>query len=217
MLGFVRICREFPLRPFALIEIGACAGFNLLFDKIRFEVDSYTFGDTDSPLTIPVEVKGIQPFYAMPTNPIVSRTGVDLNPIDVFNEGEVDWLRALIWPGHHDRFARLEEAVMLRRQHEVRMVKGDGIAMLPSLIDQVPAEVVPMVFHAHVANQLPKDARQELRDIIERIGQARDLVHLHNTLDDYVHATFYQNGERHDLDLADVDGHARWIEWMDAS
>ena len=41
------------------------------------------------------------------------RSGLDLNPLDVRNEDDVEWLETLIWPDQPDRLARFRAAVAI--------------------------------------------------------------------------------------------------------
>ena len=42
---------------------------------------------------------------------IIWRAGLDLNPLDVRNPEDTDWLETLVWPGQDARLARLRAAI----------------------------------------------------------------------------------------------------------
>lgn len=213
--AFATLARYFPDRPFALVEIGASAGFNLLFDRYEYQYgDREVFGHLGSELLLGSELRGRSPSTEMPSNPVVARIGLDLDPIDLGNETDLDWLRALIWPEPVERRERLEHAIAIRRRNPVEMVKGDAVDLLAPVLAGVPSEVVPFVFHTYVANQLSLVTRAILLDEIDRQGARRDIVHLHNCIEPHLHATLYRSGERIDLPMARTDAHARWVEWL---
>jgi hypothetical protein len=217
--AFIRICQFFPGREFALVELGTSAGLNLLFDEYRFQFRRRP----------PFWESGFErrsPGY--PTRPPQTAHDNDarqsncfpdwnrLKPVDIGNEAEVEWLRSLIWPEHRDRAELLEEALAVRRESDVQVHAGDGVAMLRSIIEPLPVQVVPIVSHTHVANQLRAESRVELLRHIAGFGVTRDFVHLHNNIEPHLHATIWSGDARADLPLALVDGHARWVEWLDA-
>ncbi len=63
-----------------------------------------------------------------PTNP----AGIDLNPLNLNDEGDVAWLDALIWPEHADRRARLRSAVEVARV--------DLAPIVPAVTERLRAE-----------------------------------------------------------------------------
>ena len=214
-----RLQREWPGRPLALIELGTSAGFNLIPDQYGFEFqDGVRFGNLESPLVLRSELRGL---HRPPTGPlgsaIVRRVGIDLNPVDLNRPEEVEWLRALIWPEHHDRRQHLDQAIEIRRHAEVEIIAGDAVEALPAILDRLPGDVLPVVFHTHFFNQLPSPARSSLFAIIEERGQQRDLVHLGNIVKPWVHTWLYQSGSIAELPLCYADHHGRWVEWLDAS
>jgi len=215
--AYLRIVREFPARPVALIEIGPSAGLNLLFDRYRYRLpDGALYGDLDSPLELAVALRGERrPSFEPSNNEIVARIGMDLNCIDLHDPDEIEWLRSLIWPEHTERQGALDQALLLRQKASIEMVEGDAIEGLDSVLDRIAADIVPIVFHTYVANQLSAAARAALLDRIDGQGQRRDLAHLHNCIEPHLHATVYREGQRQDLPLARTEAHARWIEWLD--
>ncbi|MEZ4734261.1 MAG: DUF2332 family protein [Caldilineaceae bacterium] len=92
----------------------------------------------------------------MPTAfpPVSWRLGLDLNPIDLRKPEQYRWLRALIWPEHHDRVALLEDAHLIYQQHPPLLRQGDVATDLPDVLAMMPPYATPVVFHTHVFNQL---------------------------------------------------------------
>jgi len=83
---------------------------------------------------------------------IISRVGIDLNPIDVHDEAATRWLRALIWPEHSDRRQLLDAALTVASQHSVRLIAGDAAAVLPDLLPFIPSEAVLCLYHSYTLN-----------------------------------------------------------------
>lgn len=206
----------FAARPLALIEIGTSAGLNLLWDQYRYAYDGeQAFGPPGSPVVIRSSFRGPgRPTPSSPMPAVSHRIGLDLNVIDATDAVQIEWLRALIWPEHHERRALLNAALSVRRNAGLDLRSGDGFAMLPAVIDEVPRASLPCVYHTHVANQISEEARQAFVRSVDAIGRMRDVVHVHNNIEPHLHLTAYRDGERIDVPLARTDGHARWIEWL---
>ena len=109
---FSMIQRESGL-PLALIDVGASAGLNLNVDRYRYRYlrggqEEATWGHAEARVELEAELRG---GGAMP--PLAAdlsvwfRGGIDINPIDLTNDDELRWLRALIWPEHVERHQRL--------------------------------------------------------------------------------------------------------------
>ncbi len=206
----------FEARPVSLIELGSSAGFNLLWDQYQFQYDEEApIGPSGSSLTITGTFKGEKrPNFALPGPTLSNRIGIDLHPIDVMNQDQITWLQALVWPEHFDRKSRLTKALRIALVNPLEMIEGDVITLLPSVLAKVPKSEVPVVYHTWVANQMSAEQQELLLQIIDDFGQKRDIVHIHTNIEPHLHATIYRKGERIDLPLANVDGHARWIEWL---
>ena len=83
--------------PLHLIEIGCSAGVLLTFDSYAYSINGGpTFGNPDAPLTLSGEILGDPPLRVPQ---IASRTGLDLNPLDVRKERDRRWLSCHKSPG----------------------------------------------------------------------------------------------------------------------
>ncbi|HEU5199384.1 MAG TPA: DUF2332 domain-containing protein, partial [Ktedonobacterales bacterium] len=116
--AFGLVARLAQAEPLALVEIGASAGLNLLWDHYSYDYgDGNHYGAADSPMRLPCALRGPKtPSFPSTLPAIAFRIGLDLNPIDIANTDEMLWLRALIWPEHHERVTRLQQAVEIARQ-----------------------------------------------------------------------------------------------------
>ena len=106
-------------RPLALIEIGASAGLNLLWDHYAYDYGDRTAGVPSSPLTIACELVGphVPP---LDPPPVAWRVGVDLAPVDASDPADARWLRACLWPDQPARQERLAAALAVAREHPGR-------------------------------------------------------------------------------------------------
>lgn len=164
--------------PLALIEVGASAGLCLHPDRYSYRyrlpggVRMLHPAEGPSPVVLDCVVSGPAPIpERMPQ--IGWRAGIDLNPLDVNRQADVDWLDALIWPGHDDRRARLRAAVEVARRHPVEMLRGDLNARIEELVGraraEAPAGTTIVVFHTAVLVYLDAAAKEHFAAQLARL------------------------------------------------
>ncbi|GAF15276.1 LOW QUALITY PROTEIN: hypothetical protein JCM19046_4399 [Bacillus sp. JCM 19046] len=204
-------------KPLALIEIGTSAGLQLFWDKYAYAYgDGNTYGNEKSSLLLTTAIKSeVRPPMPNEVPPVTDRFGLDLNTIDLHNEDEKQWLKALIWPEHQERLALFEQAATYVLEGSVHFKDGDGIAQLEPIANMIDKDSTICIFHTHVANQLPAEAKERLLNTIAAIGQTRDVFHIYNNMTDpYLHGDAIINGTERKQTLAVTEGHGKWVEWL---
>ncbi|WP_027964124.1 DUF2332 domain-containing protein [Halalkalibacillus halophilus] len=203
-------------KPLTLIEVGTSAGLQLLWDQFSYSYGSgEMYGKLDSEVHISSSVMGGAPPVMLRVAPPVSmRIGLDLHVNDVAEEDDFLWLKALIWPEHADRRELFEQAASHLKDHHIRLIEGDAIELLPELINTVPKNTMICVFHTHVANQMTEDQKSKLTELIQTIGEEREISHLYNNMyDERLHLDMIIDGEEQTYEIGKTDGHGRWFEW----
>ena len=219
--AFGRVAERAGGRPLALVEIGASAGLNLLWDRYRYDYGSgHVWGDPASPVVLTCTLRGGGgvPPLPVPFPAIATRVGIDLHPVDVRDPDAALWLRALIWPEHADRADRLDRALRLARNDPPVVVAGDALDLLPAVVSGLPAGAVPCVFHSYTVNQFPPEARERFTAILGDLGRRRD--HLFDVSLEWLHTEHpalelaaWENGVETRTPLARCDAHGGWLEW----
>ncbi len=203
-------------KPLALVEIGTSAGLQLLWDQYSYSYGTdKLYGNKESKVAIRSTIKGdAEPFLLPDSPPVAARIGIDLHKNDLSDTEDRLWLQALIWPEHKERLVLFEQASASFNKRDVRLVEGDGVAMLAEITAQIPENTTLCVFHTHVANQMSNETKAELLEKVRRLGRSRNIFHLYNHISDAdLHLDYYLNGEARQLTLAETDGHARWFHW----
>nr|WP_284238898.1 DUF2332 domain-containing protein [Paenibacillus glycanilyticus] len=203
-------------KPLTLIEIGTSAGLQLLWDKYSYTYQSHQmYGSHQSTLEISSEVIGDRfPALFKYSPPVQRRIGLDLHVNNLNTQEDYQWLKALIWPEHKERHLYFEKAAEYLMSESLEFIEGDGVAILPDLIRTVSKDSTLCIFHTHVANQLPVDAKTRLIEQIQSIGRERDVFHLYNNMwDADLHLDYYIKGKEYRETLAETDGHGRWFKW----
>ncbi|WP_282139432.1 DUF2332 domain-containing protein [Cytobacillus oceanisediminis] len=203
-------------KPLALIEIGTSAGLQLLWDKYCYTYGiEETFGNPASNVQLSSEIKGGHvPIIPPEMPPVASRTGVDLHINDLNNGEDFLWLKSLIWPEHQERRTLFEKAAQCVKENPISLIEGDGVELLPSLIEGIPDEHTNCVFHTHVANQMPADVKENLLGKIKASGQSRDIFHIYNNIQDRnLHLDYYLDSKENKKLVGQTEGHGHWFTW----
>ena len=221
-----------PDRPIALVEIGASAGLNLLFDRYAYDYgDGVMRGVANSPVRLATELIGHSAPVDAPLPPVVHRVGIDLDPIDVRDPTAAAWLRACVWPEQLDRHARLAAALDLAAAGPPTIVRGDALDELPDVVEDLPDDAHVVVVNSWVLVYVERERREALGRLIDTLGTTRPLTWLsaeHPTcLARYadpdpeastlsrtlVGMTRWRHGVQDVSVPAMVHPHLRWLEW----
>jgi hypothetical protein len=202
-------------QPLALIDVGASAGLCLYPDKYSYRYGSHVIGSAAPVLDC--DASGLTPPASRPV--VAWRAGLDRNPLDVTDPGDVAWLEALIWPEHAHRRERLRAAIAIAAADPARLVRGDGLAALPGLAAQAPAGATLVVYHSSVLYQVPPPERARLIELIRGLPghwisieapHVVDLGDLPAPPDDALHNVLALDG----TPLAWVRGHGQALTWF---
>lgn len=216
---------HFHREPLYLIEIGASAGLNLLCDQFAYEYVKPEAPDwrrtcgAVSRARTRTQLRGART-PTLPDMPphVTGRLGIDITPIDVWNDDDVRWVKSLIWADQLHRIELFRAAVQIAREDPPRMIAGDALDVLPEVIQAAPRDAALVVFHSHCTCQMSSDGRAELDAMLGRLSRDRGLAHISlEWLDPdpvpRLHLTFCTDGRRETSYLADYQSHGAWMEW----
>ncbi|MDG4808521.1 DUF2332 domain-containing protein [Micromonospora sp. WMMD1120] len=152
-------------QPLALLEVGASAGLCLYPDRYAYRYGEHGVGSGEPVLECAAD--GLTPPTRVPD--VVWRAGLDLNPLDVTDGGDVSWLDALIWPEQEHRRDRLRAAVAVAAADPPLLVRGDLVDDLPALAARAPAGATLVVFHTSVLYQVPPPRREAFARLVREL------------------------------------------------
>lgn len=175
--GFLAVVRHTGM-PLRLLEIGASAGLNLLWDHFPF-------------LAVPSSVR------------VVERRGCDLNPIDPTLDESRPAMLCFIWPDQTDRFQQFTKVLDVARRIPAPVDCSDAVPWLKTHLADLRPGVATVVFHSFVMPYFREDTRENVRRIIEQAGHraTRDAplawLSMEPGIDQSdVHLTMWPGGER---------------------
>ena len=218
--GFRHIAAQMST-PLSLIEIGPSAGLNMIWDTygVRYLKNGTVVAAVNetAPLVIDAELKGEHVPPTAPAPKVGGRVGLELNPVDLSNADDRDWLRALIWPDQGARLKRMDSAIELFMRHRPVIRAGDALALLPDALAAVARGHVACVYHTIAVYQFSHDMKQALEDILTVAGLRQPLWRLSFEYDGQLYilsAIRYEDGARHETRLASCHPHGTWLEWL---
>jgi hypothetical protein len=204
-----------PFERFHLIEIGASAGLNLALDLYSYQWGDRSWGPK-STVTLTGEHRGAD--FPLHEIEVLSRIGLDLDPIDPGDTESRLWLDALIWPEQAERRHRLRAALDLVAGISLEMVAGDALETLPGALSGLPSGEPAVVMDAFSLNQLSVPGRDQVERIAEDARSEREVFRVSMELldaDDEWAKLAVADGPELRM-VGQAHSHGEWLElWPD--
>jgi hypothetical protein len=216
---FLTVARGAGGRPLDLVELGASAGLNLLWDCYGHRYEAGDWGDAESPLLLSGEERALVPADLLRTRVEVrGRLGIDLHPLDATAEDDLRLLAAyVVDPGYRARLARAGEVAAEQRPE---IVRGDYLELLPDLLRCRTDETLTVVFQTHSSVYLSDEGRARLRALVDDAGADGPLAwistptpeeHGQRRGDYPLELAVWPGGERRIVARTNVRG--EWLDW----
>lgn len=203
---------EASFNAFHLVDIGTSAGLNLALDRYHYSWSGLRWGPGSS-VNLETELRGAAPNLHEVS--VLTRTGLDLNPIDPSDPDQLLWLEALIWPGHDERRTRLDAAMALIEDLSINFVAGDALETLGRALDQLPVGEPAVVMNSFALNQLTPEPRTTIEQIVD---QSRGRRQIHRVSMEFVNkddpwVTIQIEDEGGWRELGQAHPHGEWVEF----
>lgn len=218
--GFLTIAHE-TQQPLRLLEIGASAGLNMIWDCYRYELGDLSFGRHDSPVLLKADWSGSLPAATMPE--IKSRAACDRAPIDLRDPEQQTRLRSYVWADQRLRLARLDGAIKLAVELGIEVDRADAGDWLARQLENAVDGVATVVYHSVMWQYLPTATQQRVTALIDRAGR-RTMPHAplawlrFEPRPDFasyeLRLSLWQSGQRGDRLLALAHPHGTRIDWL---
>lgn len=220
--AFATVALESPT-PLHLVEVGASAGLNLLWDCYAYDYGAAgRLGPENAQLRLSCDVRGDhRPPIPSLLPEIGRRLGIDTVPQDPADPEDAAWLRALVWPEQRARAERLSAALRLAARVRPKVIRGDGTTALPNAAASMPADGTLCVFHSFTLNQFSAEACGRFLETLRTLARARPLFQIGLEWGEVPVPELVVS--RHDATgtlgkrLALCDAHGAWIEWLHPS
>ncbi|MEQ1865809.1 MAG: DUF2332 family protein [Micropepsaceae bacterium] len=219
MPAYAGIARRTGL-PLRILEVGASAGLNMMWDRFRYRLGEHELGEARSPVTVSAEWRGVWPgVTSLPR--VVERRGCDRTPIDLCAPGEADRLMSYMWPDQSERAARLEGAIKLAQEVKPVLDKADAGDWLEQQLRAPVSGVATIVAHSiawqYFSKETSRHGERALREAGARASAEAPLARV--ALEHYapdkppaLMVTQWPGGETRTL--ANAHAHGAWVEWL---
>jgi len=204
--------------PLHLLECGASAGLNLIFDQYRYQLGDLIAGtDTAEPYLVP-DWTGPSPPPAEIR--VAGRNGCDAAPLDLTASAECLRLRSYVWPDQATRIARLNAAINTARATGVAVERASIGNWLEQALAPQRDSRLTLIFHTIVWQYVPAYeaalAEARIREAGARATKQAPLARLGMEWNPAISSaeirlTTWPGGETRLLGFAHA--HGDWIEW----
>jgi hypothetical protein len=215
--GFFEIARAQGL-PLDLLEIGASAGLNLLFDRYGYRLGGAVWGDQASPVQLRPDWTGPSPEPA--ALEVRSRRGCDQLPVDLADEEARLRLLSYVWADQPDRVARVRGALDIAKTAPPTVDRADAADWLQAQLARRPSGATTVIYHSFVWLYLDPATKARIAAAVARAGdQATEdsgLAWLSFESEDtaenpHLDLTLWPGGQKRRL--ARAHPHGRWVKW----
>lgn len=207
------IAARHPL-PFALSELGASGGLNLMFDRFALETPAGRLGPDAPALTLSPAWEG--PFPAPTPVAVADRRGVDLNPLDVHDPADALRLSAYLWADQPHRMELTRAAIAAQA---APVDRADAIDWLEARLETPHPGQLHLIYHTVAWQYFPAASQTRGRALIEAAGARATvdspLAWLGMEADGGNGAAITLRLWPGDITLAlgRADFHGRWVRW----
>jgi hypothetical protein len=219
--AFLFLAREHGAGSLDLVELGPSAGLNLLWDRYAYTYRAGRWGSSG------LMLRGVE-YEPVPRDVLERRAGVrrrlgiDLNPVDVTGDHGARLLHAFIWPGRVERAQRLRQAIAILRREPPKLVRGDYVELLPSVLETRDEGALTVVFQTASTGYIGSERRAELRELLDAAGRdgplgwisTRAVEELEEDRHDSYELEVALWPERERRFLLRCDFHGNWLRWQ---
>jgi hypothetical protein len=208
--------------PLRLFELGCSAGLNLNLDRFGYDLAGVVAGDPAAAVQLAPVWEGQPPPRADVR--VVSRRGVDINPLSVADAAVRERLMAYVWPEQAARVARAEAAIALAQAFPPPLDKADAGAWVAAQIAVAPGHAT-VVFHSIAHQYFPAETRRQIAAHMAQAGSSATataaLAWLRYEMDDAAVAdlptlrlTLWRGGAPEEHMLARAHPHGSFVQWL---
>ena len=217
--GFMQIAAATRL-PLRLLEIGASAGLNLLWDQFHYQLGTASWGNAASPVRLAPSWHGNLPPLDAEVQ-VASRAGCDLAPINSADQADQLRLRAYVWPDQTERLERLDGALRLAAAAPPVVEQGNATDFLASHLADLPAGETTVIYHSIMWTYVAEADRAAItalvQDAARRATEATPVAWLRFELETpetnpALKLTLWPGATQHRLAVASPHGAS--VEWL---
>jgi hypothetical protein len=171
LLGGFLLVADRAQMPLRILEVGASAGLNLLWDRYRYQGRDVAWGDPGSAVKLDWDISGGHPPTEIRVD-VAERRGCDVRPVDPTSSQGTLALMSFVWADRPDRLDLLQRALEVAGREPALVERADAGEWLRRELGRPALGVATIVFHSLVTQFMPRADRWRLSWLIQRAGHA---------------------------------------------
>lgn len=169
LLAFLTLAERFGTGGLDMLELGASAGLNQIWDRFRYETASWSWG-APGPVVVTTDWHGPPPPLSAPIA-VRTRAACDQNPLDISEAAQRLRLRSYIWADQTDRLARFDGAVSLAIEAGVKVDRADAGDWLADRLARRASDAPTVVYHSIFLQYPTRETRARIAALMEEAGR----------------------------------------------
>ncbi len=170
--GFLAVSAETGL-PLRMLEIGASAGLNQLWDRYRYNLGPHRWGNPESELVLTTDWAGPAPILDARVR-VADRRACDLVPVDLSDADERRRLEAFIWPDQSERRERFMHAAHAVVAAGMQVERASALPWLEARLAEPAPGCATVLFHSIMWFYLDREERRGIRALMNQVGESRN-------------------------------------------
>ena len=167
--GFLKLSAS-TRKPFRLLELGASAGLNQLWDHYTYDGGSWHRNGAGS-VNISTDWQAPVPEHLDAEFTVDSRAACDLTPIDLSDPEARLRLISYTWPDQKERLDRLQSAIDLALSVNVHVEQADAAEWIERQLAEPVEDVLTIVYHSVFLIYPPRDQIARIMSAIQSAGE----------------------------------------------
>jgi len=155
--------------PFQVFELGCSGGLNLFADQFSLRVCDAHIGQNGSSVTLTPDWSGTEPSGYTPR--VLSRRGVDINPLDPTLADDQLRLLAYLWPDQPDRIERTKAAIEIATRNQASIDQADAGEWLTRVLEAPTDGAQRLVFHTIAWQYFPAKTARLAMQALDNAGE----------------------------------------------
>ncbi|MFB6283710.1 MAG: DUF2332 domain-containing protein [Halobacteria archaeon] len=185
------------------------------------EVDSTVIGNPEGVITVESKARNEVPVPREHPE-VYSIQGIDINPIDLYDDTEVLWVLGNYSPDMVEDAEMYREAVELAREDPPVVHEGDAVEKLPEVVEEIPDDVPICIYNTVAVYEFPEESKKQLNSYVSGLMDSRDDVHWLYGEEIETDPVYGDEGFTIELrnssgteDLVLFHGDGYWVRWLD--
>ncbi|MFI2030524.1 DUF2332 domain-containing protein [Streptomyces buecherae] len=221
--AFAALQQQLDNRPIQVVDVGASAGLNLLWDRYTYDYGGHRLilPNSDPGTVITCEIKSGRPPLSLNVAQFVPPVGIEVSPVDLTDPEATEWLVSLTWPEQPTRLRTLNSALALAARTPPTILAGRAEDRLAEVVAQaVPDHHLCLVFSWSIYQIFGSPGgRERLAEMLAELSQQRPLYeisigHFGHNIPRVVTAAYDKGASIHSSTVAYCDVYGTWLHWL---